>query len=449
MRFGPNLKRFLPRTLFARTILIILLPLIVAQLVAGWVFYDRHYQSVTFRLAQTIAGDVLLLLDQIDTTPRQNWGELFTNYRHATGLDVTYVQRSNDQGVSASDMRRQSLTEALEQRGIKDFLFGANDDNWVVLYVSLPTAEVDYLNIRIPMRRLDTPKTGVFLGWMVGAAALLVLVSLIFMRNQIRPIHRLAEAAERFGRTMETGAFKLEGAREVRQAAAAFLVMRNRLRRMIEQRTTMLAAISHDLRTPLTRLRLSLALLPAGTDIADMETDIAEMEQMIEAYLSFARGEDSEPVAEVDLQALLADIAAKAANFGKPVWWQAEDNITLPGRREALRRAITNLVSNALKYGNAIWITLSLADLMIEISIEDDGPGISADRRERAFKPFSQLDKGKDATDEIIQGAVDISSKSYGLGLTIARDIARAHGGDVVLGDSPHGGLKATLRLPV
>ncbi len=452
MKLGPNLKHILPRRLFARTILIILLPLLLAQAVAAWVFYDRHYTALSMRLAQTTAADIDLLAEQALETPAASRPAFFKRWEDATGLSARFTANGAS-SVAADDYLRRTLGAALAGQGITDYRFGAVDENNVVLYLPVTSASTKTeLAVRIPMRRLYTSTTVIFVLWMVGAAALLVLVSLVFMRNQIRPIRRLAEAAEQFGRSLDEPSdtdkggrpFKPEGAREVRQAAAAFLVMRNRLRRMIEQRTAMLATISHDLRTPLTRMRLQLALTPQTADTDAMAGDIAEMERMIEAYLAFARGQDSEPAVEVDLAQLVATLAQQATRLGKPVWWQAPaKSYRATVRPAAITRALNNLITNALKFGDAVWIAILEGDYTVEIIVEDNGPGIPTGARETVFKPFFQLQ------DEQSGSATPASNQGYGMGLTIARDIARAHGGEVTLDQSPHGGLRAALRLPV
>lgn len=439
MRFGPNLKKYLPRRLFARTFLIIVVPLLCAQMLATWIFYDRHHQSVTTRLAQAVAGELSLVRAELRERSGDQADVIFLRAKAALDLDITLIDTPLPVGVGASDLLRRTLARELATRGFADFTYGPADDTHLVLHIPEPPRT---MVVMVPKRRLYTATTAVFIGWMVGSAMLLVTVSLVFMRNQIRPIHRLAEAAEKFGKGLEGEAFKPEGAREVRQAAAAFQVMRNRLRRMIDQRTAMLAAISHDLRTPLTRMRLQLALLPESADTDALIHDIKDMESMVEAYLAFARGEETEKPQEFDVVKLVAEIAAKPLE--KPIFWSSPEldpraPMVISGRPQAIRRAVTNLLANAARYGNAVWLSVIPGEYILEITVEDDGPGIVATDRERVFKPFFQL--GAD-DDKAPKG-------SAGLGLTITRDIARAHGGDVILADSPHGGLKAVLRLPL
>lgn len=439
MRFGPNLKKYLPRRLFARTFLIIVVPLLCAQMLATWVFYDRHHQSVTTRLAQAVAGELAMVRAELRERPASEADVTFLRAKASLDLDISLTGSQPPVGVGANDLLRRTLTKALEERDFTNVIYGPVDADQLVLYVPEQTKT---MVVKVPRKRLFTATTGVFIGWMIGSALFLVTVSLIFMRNQIRPIHRLAEAAEKFGKGLEGEAFKPEGAREVRQAAAAFQVMRNRLRRMIDQRTAMLAAISHDLRTPLTRMRLQLALLPENTDTEALIHDIKDMESMVEAYLAFARGEEAEKTQEFDVVKLVAELAAKPME--KPVFWSGpeidpREPLIINGRAQGIRRAVTNLLANAARYGQAVWLTVNPAEYTLEIIVEDDGPGIPEADLERVFKPFFQLNAADD----------NAPKGSAGLGLTITRDIARAHGGDVVLGASQHGGLKAILRLPL
>jgi two-component system, OmpR family, osmolarity sensor histidine kinase EnvZ len=275
---------------------------------------------------------------------------------------------------------------------------------------------------------------------MVVSALILVGIAIIFLRNQVRPIERLARAADSFGKGRAVPDFKPYGATEVRRAAQAFITMRERIERHISQRTEMLAGVSHDLKTPLTRLKLALAMLPDDADIRPMRADIAEMQHMLDEYLAFARGEGGEESQTIDLSELVRDTATAAAKARQRdgVIINAPHHVMVSVKRAGLRRVIANLIDNALKHAAHVIVTLTQDERLVEIAIEDDGPGIPEARREEAFRPFHRLDQGR-----------NLQTGGSGLGLAIARDIARAHGGDIVLGQSAAGGLKATVRLPV
>jgi two-component system osmolarity sensor histidine kinase EnvZ len=270
------------------------------------------------------------------------------------------------------------------------------------------------------------------------ATILLTAIAILFIRNQTRSIERLASAAEDFGRGIDAPAFKPHGAREVRQAANAFLAMKSRIQRHIDQRTALLASVSHDLRTPLTRLKLELALAEPGPRNAEMKRDLAEMEHMIDEYLAFARGEGGEAVETIRLKGLIDEVSEGALRAGADVQVAADPELMARVRPNALKRALSNLVMNAAVHGEHIAVSANARGTGgVEIVVDDDGPGIPEDRYEEAFKAFNRLDDSRNQNE-----------KGVGLGLAIARDVARGHGGDVTLDRSPMGGLRAVVRLP-
>ena len=293
------------------------------------------------------------------------------------------------------------------------------------------------LNAVVPRQRLYSSTTYIFILWMVGSSLLLFAVAAGFMRNQVRPIRRLAQAADSFGKGRDLPDFHLSGATEVRRAGAAFIEMRERIRRHVQQRTDMLSGVSHDLRTPLTRMKLQLAMLGPSPEVDDLRTDVTEMERMIEGYLAFARGEGGETPVPTELKDLLDEVVATAGREGVPVDLEIREPITLPLKPQAFRRAISNLVANAGKFGKRVWITATRRGDVVEILVDDDGPGIPAEQREEVFRPFFRL-----------EGSRNPETGGVGLGLTIARDVFRGHGGDMTLDDSPRGGLRACVRLP-
>jgi two-component system osmolarity sensor histidine kinase EnvZ len=298
------------------------------------------------------------------------------------------------------------------------------------------------LHMVVPRDRVTVSSPDIFIVWMVGSALILTAVAVLFLRNQVRPIERLARASDAFGKGRSVPDFKPYGATEVRRAAQAFLTMRERIERHVTQRTEMLAGVSHDLRTPLTRIKLTLALMSENEDVRALKTDVAEMERMLDEYLDFARGEGGEKAESGDLGAIVRD-AASAAARARPagpaqLTLDVPAGLVLTVKSNALKRCVTNLIDNALKYGKTVNVSLQRDERLVQIVVDDDGPGIPEARREEAFRPFHRLDEGR-----------NLQSGGVGLGLAIARDIARAHGGDLVLDTSPRGGLRAVVRLPV
>ena len=313
-------------------------------------------------------------------------------------------------------------------------LRGQQDDR-VAVYVQLDDGLLRALAGR---KRVTSTTTWLLLAWMVGASLLLAVIALYFMRLQIRPIRRLARAAESFGKGGDVGDVRLQGALEIRQAAHAFNLMRNRILRHVGQRTELLAAVSHDLRTPLTRMRLALELLGADSDpgLSDLRTDLDEMAKLVESYLAFARGEGREAVEPTALRPILDSMRDRAERSGVSLEVKMERPLIMPLRPLAFRRCLANLVDNACRYAGWIGISVQRRDEFIEIQVEDDGPGIPEAYREKVFQPFFRLDQrhGEDA--------------GTGLGLTIARDVVLGHGGDLKLERSSRGGLRALMLLP-
>lgn len=434
-------KRFLPRTLFGRSLMIMVTPVVLAQLIATYWFYDRHWEELTKRLAFGVAGEIAMVIEELkgDDGDAERAATLA---RTATAMDlyITWLPGETlpERRQPVRGILETTLATALDERVRHPWRIDTNvAREWIEIRVQL---EDGVLSVMSPERRLFSFTSYLFIIWMVGSSAILFAIAVLFMRNQIRPIRRLAVAADAFGKGRDAPGFKPEGAAEVRQAAAAFLQMRARIQRQISQRTEMLAGVSHDLRTPLTRMRLQLAMLPDSPEVEELKEDVREMETMIEGYLAFARGEGTEAPRPVRIDRLLREIAGNARREGANIDLDLGDADVpeLPLRANAMKRCLTNLVANGLRYGKQVRIGLSVGADTMEIAIEDDGPGIPAARREEVFRPFRRLKPSRNP-----------ATGGVGLGLTIARDIARGHGGDVVLGDSQLGGLKAVVRLPL
>lgn len=443
-RVGALFRRLAPRGFLARSLLIILVPLLVLQTVALITFYGGHLDIISRRLAHGVAGDVGMVVELLLRHPQQE--ERAWIFREAAWrLDLTLAF---EEGATLSPaMQRgaslpllpleEDLETALTERARLPFdTDWQSDSRSVIIRLQMPDG---VLHIEAPRKRLFSSTLYLFVLWLVGTSLVLFGVAALFMRNQVRAIRRLAGAAEAFGMGRDIGPMKPEGATEVRQAAMAFNRMQERIRRFVGQRTEMLAGISHDLRTPLTRMRLGLAMLPkaAQEDAAGLQQDVEEMDRLIGAYLAFARGEGTEQAVEADLVDIVEEVAARARRDGAMVEVTAPEELVLPLRADALRRCLGNLLDNARRHAKRIALGVGAvprgeAGQWAQVTIDDDGPGIPAETREEAFRPFATFTAG-----------------GTGLGLAIARDIARAHGGDIVLEDSPLGGLRARVRLPV
>ena len=429
-------KRILPRGLLGRSLLIVLVPLLVLQAVAFTFFYGVHLDLISRRLSTAVAGEIAQTIDLLQRFPDQEDSILRSALlqfeipmRIVPGGTLPPDTHVNQLGPMDDD-----LAAAIQSKVGRPYTMDWNSDSRAVLLrIGLPEG---VLEVETPRKRLYPSTIYIFVIWVVGTALLLFGIAALFLRNQVRAIRRLADAAEVFGMGRDRGPIKPEGATEVRQAAAAFNRMQARIVRFLAQRTEMLAGVSHDLRTPLTRLRLALAMLPGtpelANDVADMKADIDEMERMIGGYLSFARGEGAEQAQQVDVSAMLGEVAAGARRAGAAVELTTPASLMMNLRPDAARRAMTNLVDNARRHARHIHLLAETQDRAVQLIVDDDGPGIPLARRESVFRPFESGTGG-----------------GTGLGLTIARDIVRAHGGEIMLEDSPMGGLRARMRLPV
>jgi two-component system osmolarity sensor histidine kinase EnvZ len=443
-RFRPFqlVKRILPRGLFWRSLIIIVAPMVLLQGVVSYVFFERDVDTTTRWMARDAAADVAFLIAIENNAPQMERPHLRALAARMLGYRVTFHA-----GLNLPPSRRHhrsSLDTALDQviaqqiAGDVDFHTERLGEN-----IDIKTDVKDgVLEMVVPRSRVTVEKPDIFILWMVGSALILTAIAIVFLRNQVRPIERLARAADAFGKGRSVPDFNPYGATEVRRAARAFLTMRERIERHVQQRTEMLAGVSHDLKTPLTRMKLSLAMMGDSPDTKALRDDIAEMEHMLDEYLEFARGESGEQPATTDLSELVREAVGSVARGGSTI----ADRIalTLPAgvyvtaRRMALKRSITNLIDNALKHGTRVVVSVCTLTRSAEVIVEDDGPGIPEARTEEAFRPFHRLDEGR-----------NLQAGGVGLGLAIARDVARAHGGDILLGKSDLGGLRATIRLPV
>ena len=439
------LKHLTPKGLFWRSLLILLIPMVLLQGVVAYIFFERHWDTVSRRLALGLTGDIIYVMRTMQKFPEDEFREWTLRAAHREMQINAVFEKGAELPAEApplgnSNMDRM-LHHALSERLVIPFHIDTRrDDKNISIRIGLKEGVLDILT---PRKRMFSTTVYIFVLWMVGTALVVTAIAIFFLRNQIQPIRRLARAAEAFGKGRKEVDFKPGGASEIRQAAAAFIDMRQRIARHIDQRTEMLAGVSHDLRTPLTRIKLQLTMLresspDALAEISDLESDIAEMEKMIDEYLAFARGQGGEAPVPADLSALLSDIVEGARRNGTVLKLDAEAALNLPLRPNAIKRCLTNLIDNAVRYGEQVEIRARRVGESVEVTVEDDGPGIPPESVEDVFKPFYRLDNSRNPN---YAGA--------GLGLAIARDVARGHGGDIMLQISELGGLRAVLRLPV
>jgi two-component system, OmpR family, osmolarity sensor histidine kinase EnvZ len=439
-RFDSWFKSLMPKGLYARALIIIVTPMVILQSVVAFVFMERHWNTVTRRLSAAVTQDVAALIDVYNSYPQdvdRSAIRRIAQERLALSVDFLPVAELPPPGPKPFfSLLDQALSAELRRQIARPF--------WIDTVGRSALVEIrirlDDAVMRVFARRSAAyaSNSEIFLLWMVGTSLVLLTVAILFLRNQIRPVLALADAAESFGKGREVPGFRPRGASEVRRAANAFLEMKRRVERSIDQRTTMLAGVSHDLRTVLTRFKLELALIGDGPEFDSLKKDVDEMVRMLEAYLAFARGDAGEQSAPTDMAAFLDELRADAERHGHraDVVFHGHPIVTV--RPAAFKRCLANLVSNAARFARAISLTGHRDHRWLTIAVDDDGPGILPRMREEVFKPFVRLDDARNQNDG---GA--------GLGLAIARDIARSHGGDITLGESPLGGLRATVRVPV
>lgn len=441
------LDRIMPRTLMARASLTIVVPLILVQLISTYVFYDNHWSAMSERMASDLAGDVAAVhafLQDFHAPDQRAW--LNDTVKKTMDLEATFeedatlntTKRLINEAGDAADVLERALWAALHRPFTIDTLL-YRTDRLVALHVQMQDG---VLQVLVPRSRIFSNSTYVFVIWMVGSSMLLFGVATAYLRAQVRTVRRLAQAADSFGKGREVPDFPPEGAFEVRQAARAFNVMRERIQRQIAQRTDMLAGVSHDLRTPLTRMKLQLAMMSTATvdDIKALREDLSEMERMLEAYLAFARGDGTEDAVPTDIAGLLESVVGRFRREGANIALNTSELPPQPGTVKpiALERCLANLVGNAVRYAKNVAVTASRAGGLLHVHIDDDGPGIPQNKREEAFRAFHRLEPSRNP-----------KTGGIGLGLTIARDIVRGMGGELILDDSPMGGLRASLRIPL
>lgn len=437
--FWRQVSRRMPKRLYARSLIIVIAPMILLQSVIAFVFMERHWQTVTQRLSQAVTRDIAAIIDMIETWPEEGHAEAIRIAQERLQLKADLLPPDPLPAPGPKpffSILDTILSEEITRRINRPFWIDTvGNSNVVEIRIQL---EDQVLRVFARRSQAYASNTHIFLLWMVGTSLVLLFIAILFLRNQIRPIQQLAEAAESFGKGRPMPAnFQPRGAEEVRRAGLAFILMRERIERQIEQRTAMLNGVSHDLRTILTRFKLQLAIAARKMDVSAMEQDVEDMRSMLEGYMAFARGDTAEDACEFDLVPFFAKLEEDARLRKRKLETAIRGKPLIIVRPTAFTRLVTNLATNALRHAGKVEVTAIHAARTLTITVDDDGPGIPESRREDVFKPFFRLDEARNQDES-----------GTGLGLSIARDIARSHGGDITLDDSPLGGLRATVKLP-
>ena len=434
--------KLLPKTLFFRTMLLIFIPLIVVQIVSVVMFFDGSWSRMGRRLSDNLASDMKFIIDMGTQEPAK-MADLQKMSADIWDVDMEYYSNQDKHQVmnkagKGSKLIIGYLEEALDNLfgvGVTSVYLGQNDSDLLV-FVDTDSGLYKFTTSR---KKIFSSSIFMFVVWMAGTSVLLFLVAVLFLRIQVRSIARLAEVAEDFGKGIDNKDFKPSGSSEVRKAAIAFIKMKERIQRQISERTQMLAGVSHDLRTPLTRMKLQVTMLPDGEDKKDFLSDIDEMEKMLDGYLSFVSGEGGEKSSFVDMNEMILSIINKFRNKKALIRYSTNDQVSaIQGREQALKRAVTNIIANAFRYGKTIAVKLESNNKKLNLVIEDDGPGIPKDKRDDVFKAFYRLENSRNK-----------ETGGVGLGLSIAKDIITSHGGVIELDDSELGGLKVLISVPL
>jgi len=441
-RFNRFLERHLPERLYPRSLIIIITPIVLLQSIMAFIIMERYWDQVTKQLSKSVAREIAFLIEVYEYYPKSpaNNQQLVRLANDTLDLGLTIIE-----GQTLPPPASKPLFSLLDQQLSKYVTRLVERPYWLDTI-----GQTGYLDLRIEVqpgvifriltnqKRAYASNTHIFLLWMVGSSLVLMFVAVVFLRNQIKPIMQLASAAQSFGMGRDVPAFQPKGAAEVQIAAKAFNDMRERIERHVEQRTAMLAGVSHDLRTILTRFKLELACFPPSPQVEELQRDADEMQRMLEDYMAFVRGDGGERSIVSDISTIVSSVARLAEKRGRDMSVEMPEELWAAVKPNAFKRCLTNLVSNAAKHSQSIQISAEMDEWRLRVIVDDNGPGIPPEKREEVFRPFVRLD---DARNQDQSGT--------GLGLAIARDIARGHGGDIVLGDSPLGGLRAVIDIPV
>ncbi len=429
------IKKIIPSTLIGRSIIIIFVPVIIIVLITSFVFYQTSWSIISKRLTESVAADINVLVKLIDNDLTENAINI-ANQDFKMKMNII-----NDKQLISSKFSLNSgilsnrLNQSLSNLKKKFDYDLSNLEEGVLIYIQI---DDDILEINVDKDRLYSESAFVFLLWMIFASIILLFMSYFLMSRQLRPLKRLAIIAETFGRGLDAPDIKTSGSYEIRQTANAFNQMRTRIKRFLKQRTEMLAGVSHDLRTPLTRMKLQISLMKDEKAKSELEVDINEMTSMLDSYVSFVKTESPEPIETIIINELIGDIVKTVEKNGLELNIKEKNTIQTSGRQIQLKRAFNNIIDNSQRYAKKIEIILYTNEKDCVIEFNDDGEGIPREKYEDVFKPFFTLDPSRNK----LKG-------ESGLGLTITRDIIRSHGGDIKLSNSSLGGLQLKVLLPL
>jgi len=429
------IKKIIPSTLIGRSIIIIFVPIIIIVLITSFVFYQTSWSIISKRLTESVAADISVLVKLINSDLTDNAVNIANQDFKMKINIISDKQLLSSKFSLNSGILSNRLNQSLSNLKKKFDYDLSNLEEGVLIYIQI---EEDILEINVDKDRLYSESAFVFLLWMIFASIILFFMSYFLMSRQLRPLKRLAIIAETFGRGLDAPDIKTAGAYEIRQTANAFNQMRTRIKRFLKQRTEMLAGVSHDLRTPLTRMKLQISLMKDEKAKSELEVDVNEMTSMLDSYVSFVKTESPEPIETIIINELIGDIVKTVEKKGVELTIKEKNTIQTSGRQIQLKRAFNNIIDNSKRYAKKIEIILYTNEKDCVIEFNDNGEGIPKDKYEDVFKPFFTLDPSRNK----LKG-------ESGLGLTITRDIIRSHGGDVKLSKSNLGGLQLKVLLPL
>lgn len=452
-----KLKKLIPQSLYGRFLLIIVAPILIVQMVSIYVFYYGHLDVISKHMARSIVEEMAFVKKSVN---KPEYATLIQDFSSNVGLNFSFEERRRlkKKKIADSSWKENKIynyirplvdpynrfKSELESHHLKPYeIFESpEDDDFIIVKIQ---TKQGLLSFDVPVKRITSSSAYVFTFWMALTALITSFISISFLKNQIRSIRNLSDAAEKFGRGQSAPELKPNGSTEIRSLAISFIKMKERVMRQITQRTDMLSAVSHDLRTPLTRMKLQIEMMVKSDETDDLKQDIADMERLVDEYLNFTRSDDKEKSNPVNVKKFLQEkIVQYYGKMNKKIggFIDLANDLEIPVKKLALKRALMNLIDNAFNYGNRAELIASLSDNNLIITIDDDGPGIPEEERVNVFKPFYRIDNSRNLDKKTPSGG-------SGLGLAIAMDAITSHGGHIKLSDSPIGGLRVTIFIPV